>query len=754
MKTEVYDIEGMTCAACSTAVERVTKKLDGVQDAQVNLITQKLTIQYDEAKVTPEMIVNKVERAGFQATLETPIIAEEKPRDIQIQHNKQLTQQKYDVIAAIILMVLMLYLSMLPMVFPDTPIPRIIDMNEYPVNHAIIQLFLTTFVLFIGRGFYIRGFRALFKGNPNMDSLIALGSASAYVYSIVITFLITDYPHLVHQLYYESAAVVVALVMLGKYLEARSNEKTTDAIRQLMELAPETALLEDEYGLHEVPADSLKVGDMIVARPGMRIAADGVIVKGYSAVDESMLTGESMPQEKEAGHQVYCGSVNTSGLLHIRVEKIRQDTTLSNIIRFVEQAQEKKAPISKLADRISGVFVPIVIVIATLSSILWALSGKQISFVLQVFVAVMVIACPCAMGLATPTAILVGTGVGAKRGILVRSGATLEKMGKVQAVLLDKTGTLTHGTPTFDLIWVHHGTEEELLKVAYHLERGSEHPLAKAVVQRALDEGICETEHIINIQEIPGRGMSGTGTKGEKYLLGNPKYLLEAGVDLSSARSFLDEASMQGNSIVLISKNGVLQGGISFTDPLREEALQVINLLRHKGIKTVLLSGDRAEAVQSIAQKLGIETYHSGILPRDKADIVEKYQAEGAVMMVGDGINDAPALALADVGCAIGSGTDVAIETADVVIMNNDIMNIVHAITLSRATIRNIKQNLAWAFIYNIVGIPIAAGLLYLFGGPLLNPMFGGLAMSLSSFSVVTNALRLRNINFYEGELS
>lgn len=750
MKNEVYEIEGMTCAACSSAVERVIRKLNGVENAQVNLITKKLIIKYDDTKVTPEMIISKVKRAGFQARLEV-FDQDKKPKEVHQKNSNDIKRRKQTVIAAVVFMALMLYLTMLPMVFPSAPTPRLVDRKVYPVNHAIIQLLLTTYVLFLGRRFYTRGFHALLKRNPNMDSLIALGSGSAYLYSVVITFLIVDYPHLVYQLYFESAAVVVALVMLGKYLEAKSNEKTTDSIRRLMELAPETAFLEDKQGLREVPAESLKIGDIILVRPGMRIAADGIIIKGHSAIDESMLTGESMPREKGTGSQVYCGSVNTSGLLHVQVQKMRQDTILSSIVRFVEEAQGKKAPISKLADQISGVFVPIVIVIALISAAFWAFSGKSTAFVLQVFVSVMVIACPCAMGLATPTAILVGTGVGAKHGILVRSGETLEKMGKVKTVLLDKTGTLTRGTPTVDTIWVNHGTEADLLKIAYHLEQASEHPLAKAVVRRTPSELIGVDDYIVNIQETPGRGMGGSGLKGEKYLLGNQNHLLEAGIDLSTAQTFLNDASVQGHSIVLISKDDTLLGGISFSDPLREEAFKLIGNLQQKNIRTVLLSGDRVEAVKTIANKLGISAYHSGVLPEDKAAIVEKYQTDGMVMMVGDGINDAPALALADVGCAVGSGTDIAIETADVVIMNNDMMNVAHAIRLSRATIRNIKQNLAWAFIYNIIGIPVAAGVLYLFGGPLLNPMLGGLAMSLSSFSVISNALRLNKQKF-DGE--
>lgn len=750
MKNEVYEIEGMTCAACSSAVERVIRKLNGVENAQVNLITKKLIIKYDDTKVTPEMIISKVKRAGFQARLEV-FDQDKKPKEVHQKNSGDIKRRKQTVIAAVVFMALMLYLTMLPMVFPGAPIPRLVDRKVYPVNHAIIQLLLTTYVLFLGRRFYTRGFHALLKRNPNMDSLIALGSGSAYLYSVVITFLIVDYPHLVYQLYFESAAVVVALVMLGKYLEAKSNEKTTDSIRRLMELAPETAFLEDKQGLREVPAESLKIGDIILVRPGMRIAADGIIIKGHSAIDESMLTGESMPREKGTGSQVYCGSVNTSGLLHIQVQKMRQDTILSSIVRFVEEAQGKKAPISKLADQISGVFVPIVIVIALISAAFWAFSGKSTAFVLQVFVSVMVIACPCAMGLATPTAILVGTGVGAKHGILVRSGETLEKMGKVKTVLLDKTGTLTRGIPTVDTIWVNHGTEADLLKIAYHLEQASEHPLAKAVVRRTPSELIGVDDYIVNVQETPGRGMGGSGLKGEKYLLGNQNHLLEAGIDLSIAQTFLNDASVQGHSIVLISKDDTLLGGISFSDPLREEAFKLIGNLQQKNIKTVLLSGDRVEAVKTIANKLGISAYHSGVLPEDKAAIVEKYQTDGMVMMVGDGINDAPALALADVGCAVGSGTDIAIETADVVIMNNNMMNVAHTIQLSRATIRNIKQNLAWAFIYNIIGIPVAAGVLYLFGGPLLNPMLGGLAMSLSSFSVISNALRLNKQKF-DGE--
>lgn len=743
MKTEVYDIEGMTCASCSAAVERVTRKLPGVENSAVNLVTKKLSITYDDAQLTPGEIITRVEKAGFQARPEVKTKAAEPTLDDE---EVQLKRQGRLIVVALILAAAMLYISMLPMLVKGVPIPRIIDMEAYPNNHALAQLLLTIGILFIGRGFYTRGLKALWHLQPNMDSLVAVGSGSAFVYSLVMTFLLTDQPHHVHHLYYESAAIIVALVMLGKYMEARSSFKTTGAIRKLMALAPETAIIEQPDGsVKEVPASTLKVGDIMLIQPGARVPADGIVLSGASAVDESMLTGESIPVDKETGDSLIGGSINSDGLLRARATKVGEDTTLSSIVRFVQQSQNKKAPISKLADRVSGVFVPIVMVIAVVAGAAWWIAGKDTGFVLTIFVSVLIIACPCAMGLATPTAIVVGTGLGAQHGILIRNGEKLELTHQVDTVLLDKTGTITHGKPTVMSITPHQMPEQELMSLLYAAEEGSQHPLAKAVVEEAKKRGIAKHAGVLKLNTIPGQGVLAELEDGTLVAVGNEKLMQQKGIDLSPLDSIAAEKAAMGETLLFASKDNELMGLLTLADPVKDDVQQFVAALSAMHIETVLVSGDREEAAREAAKAAGITRYEAGVLPEGKADIVEKYKQQGkTVMMVGDGINDAPALTVADIGCAIGSGTDIAMEAADIILMRDDLMDVIRVIKLSRYTIANIKQNLVWAFLYNVIGIPVAAGLLYLFGGPLMNPMLGGLAMSLSSISVVTNALSLK----------
>lgn len=745
MKHEVYDIEGMTCASCSAAIERVTRKMAGVAKSEVNLTTRKLTITYDDKMLTPEDIMVKVEKAGFAAKPEKNVEMAA-PGDAEKEEERSLQSQLRHIVAALILSAVLMYVAMGPMLFGSVPLPPIVDPASYPVNYALTQMLLSMPILFIGRGFYARGLKTLWRRNPTMDSLVALGSGAALIYSIVMTYMLTDNPHLLHQLYYESAAIIVALVMLGKYLEARSTFKTTGAVRKLMALTPDTALKEGTDGtVIEVPTVQVHAGDVVLVHPGMRIPLDGAVISGYSSVDESMLTGESIPVEKTQGSNVIGGSFNNDGLLRIRITREGDDTTLASIIKFVQEAQGRKAPIAKLADQVSGVFVPIVIAIAVFSALAWWLTGKESGFVLNILVTVLIIACPCAMGLATPTAIVVATGMGARHGILIRNGEKLERAHNVDTVLLDKTGTITAGHPRVMYTEAVNMTEDELISLAASAERGSQHPLAKAIVEEAEARGVKLASSVNNLTNVPGAGVEALLNDGTEVLVGNEKLMGRRGVDISSLNLIAQERMSFGETLLFAAVDDALAGFISMADPVKEESIAAIAELKKMGIKTIMVSGDREAAANHAADITGVDGYEAEILPEGKAAIVEKYQKQGGVvMMVGDGINDAPALIAADVGCAIGSGTDIAIESADIILMRDDLMDVVRAIRLSRYTIRNIKQNLLWAFIYNTLGIPVAAGLLYIFGGPLLSPMFGALAMSLSSVSVVSNALRLR----------
>ena len=745
MREEVYDISGMHCAACSASVERVTRKLPGVERSDVNLVAERMTIVYDENQVMPEQIIAKVEKAGFGAKLHqdkpeaAPVSAEEDPEEAELRRKKR------ELIVSAIFSALLLYVSMgqmLPFGLPSLPLPDLFSMHTHPMNFAVLQLLLAIPVLYCGRNFFITGFKALFHGNPNMDSLVAIGSACSFIYSVVMTFLITDDVHgHVHNLYYESSAVVLTLVSLGKFMESRNMRKTKSAITALMRLAPDTALLADSG--KEVPTASVKAGDVLLVKPGARIPLDGVVTKGESSVNEAMLTGESLPVEKTEGSEVIGGSVNENGVLYVKVTRVGADTTLARIIRFVEDAQGTKAPISRTADKVAGIFVPTVICLAALAAIGWAIAGKDFAFVLRVFTSVLVIACPCALGLATPTAIMVGTGLGAKHGILIRSGEILEVTHSVDTVVLDKTGTVTKGEPAVTELCPVGGTEEGLLTIAAAVESVSQHPLATAIVKAAADKGLDTDHKPETFENLSGRGIRAV-LSGRTVLAGNRRLMEENGIEISALTDKAETLAGQGETPMYFAADGALLGLISVADPVKETSAAAIARMKQQGIRVVMLTGDSRAAAEHIGALVGVDEVIPEVLPEEKAIHVQKLEEQGRkVMMVGDGINDAPALTAATVGCAIGSGSDIAIESADIVLMRSDLEDVPRALRLSALTLRDIKQNLFWAFCYNTIGIPIAAGLLYLFGGPLLSPMFAGAAMSLSSVCVVGNALRL-----------
>ena len=742
MITEKYNISGMTCAACSSAVERVTRKLESVAESNVNLTTGILTITYDENKLTPVDIITKVERAGFGAELYMEKNKEEKA-EAQEHLEEEVKKTKHRLIANIILSIPLLYICLGHMLPIPMPLPSFMDMHMHPMTFAVIQLVLTICVLFNGRKFYIVGFKSLFKGNPNMDSLVALGTGSAFLYSFVMTIMIPHDHTCVHNLYYESAAMVVTLVMVGKYMEGRSKNKTSEAIRKLMELAPDTAIILRNGEPKEVPVEQVVRGEMILIKPGSRIPLDGVVIEGTTSVDESMLTGESIPVEKEVDDEVIGGSVNYQGAIVVKVTRVGADTTLAKIVKMMEDAQGKKAPISKLADTVAGYFVPVVMAIAIVAAIIWTLLGHDITFVLTIFVSVLVIACPCALGLATPTAIMVGTGLGANHGILIKSGEALEISHKVDAVVLDKTGTITEGKPAVMKVISHSISEEELLKIAASCELVSEHPLGQAIVNGAKEKGI-ELAKVVDFQSITGQGIEAV-LEGKTYYIGNKKLCVEQKIDFTEYEAEAAQIANKGQTPMFVGLEGKVIGIVSVADTLKETSVEAIRKIKELGIEVHMLTGDNKLTAEYIGKKVGVDHVIAEVLPNDKASVVENLQKQGkCVMMAGDGINDAPALVQANVGVAIGSGSDIALDSSDVVLMKSDLNDVYKAIKLSKATIRNIKQNLFWAFFYNACGLPIAAGVLYPINGMLLSPIIGGLAMSFSSVFVVSNALRLR----------
>lgn len=732
MITEKYNIRGMTCAACSSAVERVTRKMDGVSESNVNLTTAILTITYDETKIGPEQIIRKIDRAGFGAE---PHVEEE----MQVSDDGEVQKTKRCLITNIILALPLLYICMGHMLPITLPTPSFMDMHTHPMSFALVQLVLTVVILWNGRKFYLVGFKSLFKGHPNMDSLVALGTGSAFLYSLIMTIGIPSNPHNAHQLYYESAAVVVTLVMVGKYLEGRSKGKTSEAIRKLMELAPDTAIVIRNGEQREVPVKQIAKGERMLIKPGSRVPLDGIVVEGFTSVDEAMLTGESIPVEKEVGDEVIGGSMNYHGAIQVEVTRVGSETTLAKIVKLMEEAQGKKAPISKIADIVAGYFVPTVMAIAIIAAIIWALLGQELTFVLTVFVSVMVIACPCSLGLATPTAIMVGTGLGASHGILIKSGEALEVSHKIDTVVLDKTGTITEGKPAVTNIVSHGMKADELLQIAASCEQVSEHPLGQAIVTYVKEKEMM-LDTVSEFQSVTGQGIEAVLNE-KLYYIGNRKLCEAKQIDISRYEEEAKAAANKGQTPMFVGIDGCAIGMICVADTMKDTSADAIRKIKEMGIEVHMLTGDNKLTAEYIGQRAGVDKVIAEVLPNEKSSIVEALQKEGkCVMMVGDGINDAPALVQANVGVAIGSGSDIALDSSDVVLMKSDLHDVYKTIRLGKATIRNIKQNLFWAFFYNACGLPLAAC-------GLLSPIIGGFAMSLSSVCVVSNALRLRKTN-------
>lgn len=739
LHTRTFKVEGMSCAACANRVEKITSKLAGVESAAVNFASETLTVIYDSQKVETAKLKEVVQKAGYK------LISQEE----EVKEGTKISEEKklfYRFIASAVFLVPLLIISMGHMV--GMPLPDVIDSMTHPLNFALVQLVLTVPVMVIGYKFYKVGFKNLVTLSPNMDSLIAVGTSAAFLYSLYGMIKMLRYPeHAMHysmDLYFESAATILALITLGKYLEARSKGKTSEAIKKLMNLAPKTASILKDGKEVKVPLEEVMTGDIIIVRPGEKLPVDGEILEGHTAIDESMLTGESIPVEKSVGSKVIGASLNKTGFIKYKATKVGKDTALAQIIKLVEEAQGSKAPIAKMADIISAYFVPTVISLAVIAVVLWLLAGEAPAFAITIFVAVLVIACPCALGLATPTAIMVGTGKGAEYGVLIKGGEALELTHKINAIIFDKTGTLTEGKPKVtDLLTAESVEQNELLSLAASLEKGSEHPLGEAIVRKAEEENL-ELKKIDNFKAVEGHGIEGN-IEGKAILLGNIKLMQKEKVDVTAFEKEAENLAMQGKTPMFISIDGSLKGIIAVADTLKPSSKAAVKALHDMGLQVVMITGDNKKTAEAIAKEAGIERVFAEVLPEDKASNVKILQEEGKVVaMVGDGINDAPALAKADIGMAIGSGTDVAIESADIVLMKSDLMDVVTAIKLSKATIKNIKENLFWAFCYNSLGIPVAMGLLHLFGGPLLSPMIAAAAMSLSSVSVLLNALRLK----------
>ena len=741
-KQKEYIIEGMSCASCAMTIENAVSKIPGVDKASVNLATEIMTVEANDS-VTPEAIAKVVDGVGYSARPRGKSVEEELEEKNE-KKEAHLREMKRNLTISAIFTVPLLFIAMADMV--GIPMPAFLSPMQSPVSYALIQLALVLPIVWIGRRFFVDGFKALSKGHPNMDSLVALGTSAAFLYSLYGTYHVLEgHAHFAMNLYYESAGVILTLITLGKYFEDVSKGKTSMAIQTLVGLAPKMATVLRDGQEVEVPVEEVQVGDLIRVKPGEKVPVDGIVTEGNSTVDESMLTGESIPVSKSVGDEVIGASLNKTGSFILKATKIGKDTALSQIIQLVEQAQGSKAPIAKLADKVSGVFVPIVIVLALVSGLAWYFLGQESwVFALTITISVLVIACPCALGLATPTAIMVGTGKGAENGILLKSGEALEEANHVNMVVFDKTGTITNGTPVVtDVVTADSTDADALIRLAASLEVASEHPLGEAIVAKAKEQGAAFDE-VTNFEAFPGFGIK--GHVGETLVfLGNEKWMRENGLANVEMNEKANSFAEQGKTPLYIGYNDAVQGLIVVADTVKESSARAIQTLHEMGIQVAMMTGDHERTAQAIAAEVGIDRVFSEVLPQDKANYVSKLQEEGYIVaMVGDGINDAPALAQAQVGIAIGTGTDVAIESADAVLMKSDLMDVPAMLKLSRATIRNIKENLFWAFAYNVIGIPFAMGVLHLFGGPLLNPMIAGAAMSFSSVSVVLNALRLK----------
>jgi Cu+-exporting ATPase len=744
-KEVTIPVGGMSCAACAKAIERAVGKVSGVSSVSVNFATEKAAVKYDPSVARISEIKQAIVKAGYTPlALEGAKAVDEhkaaKEREIRTLWTKFAVSATFSIPLLYIAMGAMLRL----------PLPAAIDAMNYPLRYALLEIALVIPVIAAGHRFYVVGFSAIWRRAPNMDSLIAMGTSAAILYSLYSVLGIAEGNFkAVNNLYFETAGVIITLILLGKSLEAVSKGRTSDSIKKLMGLQPKTATVIQNGAEIELPIEEVEEGDILLVKPGERIPVDGEIVSGRTSVDESMLTGESIPVEKSVGDKVIGASVNKNGSIRFKATKVGSDTVLAHIIKLVEDAQGSKAPIAQMADVVSGYFVPAVFAIALVSAGIWLLLGHDAVFALTVFVAVLTIACPCALGLATPTAIMVGTGRGAENGVLIKSGVALETAHKVNTIVFDKTGTLTKGRPeTTDIVSASGFSEEELLSLAASAEKASEHPLGEAIV-RAAEERKVPILPVADFEAVPGFGIKAS-IGGKSVLAGNAKLLAANHIDFDSAFGIADRLAGEGKTPMYIAIDGAYAGIIAVADVVKPSSAKAIEALHGMGIKVAMITGDLRKTAEAIARTVGIDTVLAEVLPQDKAEEVKKLQAEGRVVaMVGDGINDAPALAQADIGIAIGSGTDVAMESADIVLIRSDLMDVPTAIKLSKKVIRNIKQNLFWAFGYNILGIPVAAGVLYAFGGPLLNPILAAAAMSLSSVSVLTNALRLRRFKPY-----
>lgn len=751
MKTEKYNITGMACSACVAHVENSVRKLEGVQEVNVNLLTNSMSVEFNEKHLSSQEIINTVKEAGYNAFL---VQAEKsEPSSIKIDYViKEQQMLKRRVIASFIFLLPLMYISMGHMF--GLPLPGFISLDNNPLYFAFTQFILTLPIYIINGKFFTRGYRTLGKLAPTMDSLVAIGSSAAFVYGIYALFRIyfglkfADLDlvnRFSHNLFFESGGTILTLITLGKYLEALSKRRTSDALSKLIDSAPETATVIRSGKDMEIPADEVIVGDMVSIRPGQKIPVDGVVTEGISAVDESAITGESLPVTKEPGDVVISASINKTGYLIFKATKVGKDTTFSQIVKLLEEASASKAPISRLADRVSRVFVPSVILIAVISTAVWLLLGQSFEFSLSIGISVLIISCPCALGLATPVAIMAGTGRGAENGILFKSGEALEMGSKLNAVVFDKTGTVTKGEPQVtDIKTFHYMDKVELLRISASLEAYSEHSISKAVLSKA-EENNLELYSVSNFVSVPGKGISGE-IDGELYKIGNRAYISES-MDTSDIDGFLMNIAQQGKTPLFVADDENILGVIGVADVLKPTARQAVDELKSMGIHTVMLTGDNQLTALAIQKELGADRVIAEVLPQDKDKAIQEIRQRGMkVAMVGDGINDAPALARADLGFAMSTGTDVAIESADVVLMKSNPHDVVTAILLSKATIKNIKQNLFWAFFYNVIGIPLAAGVFYSILGWKLSPMFAAIAMSLSSITVVLNALRLKKV--------
>lgn len=748
-----YTVTGMSCAACSARVEKAVSKVPGVTSCSVSLLTNSMGV---EGSATDQEIIKAVVDAGYGASAKdgeknaNGVSGGAASEDALTDHETPILKKR--LLYSVGFLIVLMYFSMGHMMW-NWPLPAFMDGNH--VMMGLVQLYLTVIIMVINQKFFINGFKSLFHGAPNMDTLVALGSFASFGYSSYALFAMTYAEHqgdaqavmgYMHEFYFESAAMILTLITVGKMLEARSKGKTTDALKSLMKLSPKTAVVEKEGKETEVPVEQVRIGDVFVVRPGENIPVDGIVLEGNSAVNEAALTGESIPVDKQAGDRVSAATINQSGFIRCEATRVGEDTTLSQIIRMVSDAAATKAPIAKVADKVSGIFVPAVITIAVLTTIVWLIAGESVGFALARGISVLVISCPCALGLATPVAIMVGNGMGAKNGILFKTAVSLEETGKVEIVALDKTGTITSGEPKVtDVLAADGHSEEELLKLAYSLESKSEHPLAKAIVAYGTEKH-TEQIPVTEFKALPGNGLEGKA--GEADVKGGSLKFAQSQTEISEKiRLQAEKLAEEGKTPLMFMKNGTLAGMIAVADVIREDSPQAVKELQNMGIEVVMLTGDNERTAKAIGRQAGVDRVIAGVLPDGKEEVIRRLKEQGKVAMVGDGINDAPALTRADMGIAIGAGADVAIDAADVVLVKSRLSDVPAAIRLSRGTLRNIHENLFWAFFYNVIGIPLAAGIWIPIFGWKLNPMFGAAAMSLSSFCVVTNALRLNLLN-------